>query len=224
MNARTKRPAITTDIFGSTLTLNFSNGEELAIDITKLSPEITLYAALHGVKQKLIDAAAIACNVETGRSATIDDKYTAVKAVFDRITKPDGTWNKAKAVESEAANGNMLVRALMHMTGEDKTYVEDFLSAKTKEQRAALKKNPKVLAIIEELRGAPKEGHSDDLLRELGVGMVAGVGMWSEASEKVADTPTETNSYDEAVAQLTDEHTAVAKPKRVRKPRAVKSA
>lgn len=166
-----KRAAISADIFGSTLTVTFANGKDLAIDVNNLSPEIQRMAMLHGIKQKLVDAAAIARNTETGHSASIDDKYKGVKAVFDRITAPNGTWNKEKdAVPANASGNTLLVRALMRMTGHDKAYVDDFLSAKTKEQRTALKKNPRVLAIIAELQAssAPGDVDTDGLLGELG--------------------------------------------------------
>jgi hypothetical protein len=166
-----KRAAITADIFGTTLTVTFANGKDLSVDVLNLSPEIQRAAMLHGIKQKLVDAAAIARNTETGASATIDDKYSAVKSVFDRVTAPNGTWNKEReAVASNASGNTLLVRALMRMTGKDKDYVDDFLSAKTKEQRAALKKNPRVLAIIAELQAASAPGDidTDELLGELG--------------------------------------------------------
>jgi hypothetical protein len=215
MNTTTKRAAISADIFGTTLTVNFATGQELAVDVTKLSPEIQRAAMLHGIKQKLIDSAAIARNIENGRSATVDDKYAAVKTVFDRITLPNGTWNKQKADVGEPSSGsNMLVRALMRMTGKDKVYVEDFLAAKTKEQRSALKKNPKVLAIIADLRSAEGTGDVDtnELLGELGV----------EAA--VVEVAPEPDEMEQAALTLTPDNSAVApKPKRARKPKAAKS-
>jgi hypothetical protein len=48
--------------------------------------------------------------------------------------------------------------------------VDDFLTAKTKEERAALKRNPRVLAIIAELQAATVSNgvDTDGLLEELG--------------------------------------------------------
>jgi hypothetical protein len=214
MNTTTKRAAISADIFGTTLTVNFATGQELTVDVTKLSPEIQRAAMLHGIKQKLIDSAAIARNIENGRSATVDDKYAAVKTVFDRITSPNGTWNKQKADVGEPSSGsNMLVRALMRMTGKDKVYVEDFLAAKTKEQRSALKKNPKVLAIIADLRSAEGTGDVDtnELLGELGV----------EVAEMSQDAVDEV--FEAAQSLISDDSAVAPKPKRARKPKAAKS-
>ena len=154
-----------------TLLLAFANGRELSIDPSQLSEPIRAAATLHGLKQKLVDAAAISRNTETGRPATIDDKYQAVKTVFDRITSPDGTWNAVRE-GGTGTTGGLLLRALCRMYEGKKTKDEliEYLSTKTAEQKTALRKNPKIAAIIEELREASaKESDvdSDELLNEL---------------------------------------------------------
>ena len=169
----TRKAAISADIFKSVLTVNFANGKSLEVDVSKLSPEIQQQAMLHGIKQKLVDAAAIARNPDTGRSASVDDKYTAVAEIHARITSPNGTWNKVRQEgATPASKGNLLVRALMKMTGKDKDYVDDFLSSKTEAERKALGKNPRVLQIISELQAASGTGdiNTDELLGELGAG------------------------------------------------------
>lgn len=168
----TKKQAMSVDIFGTTLTVTFSNGKDLAIDVSTLTPEIQRAAMLHGIKQKLVDSAAIARNTATGASASVDDKYNAVQEVHARLTSPNATWNKERAAaDTPAKSSNLLVRALMQMTGKDKAYVDDFLSAKTKAQREALRVNPRVLAIIAELQAATASNgvDTDELLGELGV-------------------------------------------------------
>lgn len=153
------------------LVLAFANGKELSLMAGMLSNEIMEYAIWHGIKQKLVDAAAISRNTETGRPATIDDKFNAVKTVFDRITSPDGTWNAIREGGAGAVGG-LLLRALCKMYEGKKTKDElvEYLSTKTPEQKTALRKNPKVAAIIEELREANVKGSdvdSDELLGEL---------------------------------------------------------
>jgi hypothetical protein len=192
-----KRSAITADIFGTTLTLTFSNGAEIVLDSAKLSPEMQQQAMLHGLKQKLVDAAAIARNVDTGRSATVEDKYNAVRKVYARLTSDTPAWNEGRGAAGEsvtAGGGAILVRALIKMTGKDEAYVKDFLSAKTKEQRAALRKNPQVLAVIAELQAATVTNgiNTAELLGELG--------MADDEQEPAAVTPDEPND-----AQPSDE-------------------
>lgn len=166
----TKRQAMSVDIFGTTITVTFSNGKDLSIDAAQLPPELQKQAMLHGLKQKLVDAAAMSRDGDNLNSNQVDRKYEAVAEVHARLTGPNPTWNKERAKEGTPASAsNLLVRALMQMTGKDKQYVDDFLSAKTKEQRAALQRNPRVLAIISELRAATVVNgvDTDELLTEL---------------------------------------------------------
>lgn len=133
----------------------------LAVDM--LTPEILRYAVLHGLKQKLVDAAAISRNPDTGRSATVDDKVAAVNEIFARLVA--GEWNKRR--EGGAGTGGMLFRALCIMFPDKPAdAVREFLAKKSDAEKAALRRNPKVAAIMDTLRD---EGDvdSDALLGEL---------------------------------------------------------
>lgn len=165
MNATTKAaPTIEATIVGNVLTLAFSNGEALSIDATTLHDDIAQHALMHGLKQKLVDAAAISRNPETGRSATVADKFAAVQEVYERLRS--GEWNKTR----EGGNaGGLLLRALMQFQGKDRETVMAWLATKTDEQKAALRKNPKIAAIIATLKPEPKTDgiDTDALLEEL---------------------------------------------------------
>jgi len=168
----TKRTAdITSDIFQSTLTLNFSNGQELAIDVHTLSDDIKLAATLHGLKQKLCDAAAIPRDTTTGRSATIDDKYRAILAVHARLTSADGTWNQNREGEQKHSGG-MFLRAMMTITGKSHEEMKTSLDAMSKEQLAALKKNPKVMDKIRELEAAALKPEAIEVSNALLAGLM----------------------------------------------------
>jgi hypothetical protein len=145
-------PAITADIFGDTLTLTFSDGRVLSLDTTTLSDDIKQAAMMHGLKQKLVDGAAIARNPETGRSATLEDKFQAVKEIYDRITDATApSWNKGRGGEGDGGN-TLLLRALCKMSGKSPAVMASLLETKTKEEKKALRANPKVAAIIAELQ------------------------------------------------------------------------
>lgn len=159
-----------------TLTLTFINGKEIVVYANTLSEEIRNQALLHGLKQKLVDAAAISRNLDTGASASADDKYNAVRKIADRLMKDGAKWNEGRAstdAPATAGVNNILLRALMQMTGRDLEYTKAFLEGKTKEQRASLRKNPRVMAIMAELSAATVVNgvNTDDLLEELGMEM-----------------------------------------------------
>lgn len=170
-----KSSVIVTDIFNTTLTLNFpltTGTPELQIDVTTLPTELLHMAAAHGLKQKLCDAAAISRNTSNGASATPDDKYAAVKAIYDRLTGPNPTWNAPRA-GVERTPGTLFVRAVAEVTGKTVAEMAPQIKAMTKDQQAALKQNPRVLAVIQRMEreaadaAATKAGNSDELLASL---------------------------------------------------------
>jgi hypothetical protein len=167
MTNETKRtPAIEAGIDFPTpsvgrLCLTFSNGAQLEIRTDRISADISLQATLHGLKQKLVDAAAISRNPDTGRSATIDDKYAAVKEVFDRLMS--GQWNKTR--EGGAPQGGLLFRALCILyPAKTPDALREFMASKTPTELAALRKVAKIAAIIDTLRAEASDVDGDALL------------------------------------------------------------
>lgn len=145
------------------------NGESIIVNPQELSADVLRMAILHGLKQKLIDAAAISRNPDTGKSATPDDKWAAVRAVYDRLVS--GQWNAVRGEGMGAGNG-LLFRALVRMyPAKTADQLREYLDGKTKAEQAALRANPKVAAVIEEIKAeSVKAGSvdSDSLLDELG--------------------------------------------------------
>lgn len=134
------------------LCLDFAHGEVIRINHGQLAGLTALHAMYHGLKQKMVDAAAISRNEETGASATIEDKYAAVRKVYDRLLA--GEWN-AKRGGDGAGSGGLLFKALARMyptkTAEQ---LREYLDGLDKAQQASLRANPKVAAIIEEIKAA----------------------------------------------------------------------
>ena len=150
------------------LTLKFANGKEIIITTDSLKNGLLYMAAIHGLKQKLVDAAAISRNPETGRAATVEDKYQAVEAVYNRLL--DGRWNATR--EGGGATGGLLAQALTRMYAGRKTAedIKAFLAEKSDAEKAALRKNPRVAQIIEDIRaeqGKDAGIDADELLGEL---------------------------------------------------------
>lgn len=148
------------------LVLLFANGKRLAIIPEQFSPEIRSQALYHGLKQKLVDAAAISRNPETGRSATVDDKFQAVKAVYDRLLS--GLWNEPR---EGGGGGSLLFKALCRMYADkEPATLREWLDKKTDAEKAALRKNPKIAEHILAIQAesAKTDGiDTDALLGEL---------------------------------------------------------
>ena len=82
-----------------------------------------------------------------------------------------GEWNKRRE-GGAGGSGGLLFRALCRMYDGNKTPddIQAFLEGKTAAEKAALRKNSKVAAIIEEIRAeSAKSGdvNADDLLADL---------------------------------------------------------
>ena len=155
------------------LMLEFRHGETLKLHPESLTPEIQRAALLHGLKQKLVDAAAIARDTATGRAATIATKYDAVKEVFDRITGAGGeapSWNKPRA-GGAGGQGGLLARAIARYKNVTIEQAKAYLDRLTDAQKQALRVDPRIAAVINELRletAKPAGIDTDALLSGLG--------------------------------------------------------
>ncbi len=163
-----KIPAIVATIADTKLELTFANGNTLRLDANTLPRELQTQAMMHGLKQKLCDAAAKGCDTDTGKSATIDEKYAAVCEVYERLTQQH-LWNKTR----EGGGGNsILLQALFRMYKGKKSMevLRDYLRDKTKAEQVALSRNPKLAKIIEEVqaeRAGAFDGDVEELFGEL---------------------------------------------------------
>lgn len=153
------------------LELTFSHGEKLTITAGQLSADLRAYALVHGLKQKLVDAAAISRNPDTGRSATIEDKYAAVREVYERLIA--GEWNKRREAGEGGGTGGLLFAALVRLYAGRKTdeEIRAFLAGKSDKEQAALRASSRVAPIIQAIKDerAAKKGlpDADDLLAGL---------------------------------------------------------
>lgn len=145
----------------------------LQVQLRDLTDAMVEMAALHGLKQKIVDAAALSRCPETGRSATAADKYNAMKEVLERVRA--GEWNKARGDGTGAGAGGLLFTALCRLyTAKTPDEIRTFLEGKTTAEQAALRKNPRVAAVIETIkaeRASNADGadgaDTDDMLAEL---------------------------------------------------------
>lgn len=147
--ATTKPRAIAATISREVLTITTEAGV-LTIDADRLSESIRDAAMMHGLKQKICDAAAISRNPDTGRSASIRDKFDAMQEVCDRLVA--GNWNKP-ADGSSGPKGGLLFAALCRRSPEKnpealRVWLEGFDDT----QKAALRANPKIATIIAEIK------------------------------------------------------------------------
>ena len=148
--------------------MTFGNGKVEEFRDGEFAPHMVSWLTWHGAKQKFGDGAAIARNQETGRAATFEDKYEAVMEIAERVRR--GEWFKAR--EGGAGNvGGLLLKALCRLypakTPDD---LRAYLAGKSDAEKTALRANPRVAAVIAEIReetGKAASVDTDAMLDEL---------------------------------------------------------
>lgn len=143
----TKAPAISATIAGYVLTITGDNGRVITVNAEELSREMWDAAVMHGLKQKLVDAAAISRNTETGRSATTSDKMDAIAEVATRLYA--GQWNKTRE-GGTGATGGLLLQALIRLYAGRKTDAElkVYVEGLSEKEQAAVRASARVAPII----------------------------------------------------------------------------
>lgn len=150
-------------------TFNLANGQTIDIKWVDLSDEIKFHLMMHGLKQKVADAAAIPRDTETGRSAADADKIAAMQAVATRLVA--GEWSAVREGGGGGNAGGLLLRALMQLQPhKSREELAVWLKGKSKSEQAALRTSPKIAPIIDELRAAKTSDiDADDMLADLGI-------------------------------------------------------
>ena len=135
----------TIDTTSNTLTINTDGKDEIIIRLSALNQSMIDHAALHGLKQKICDGAAL------GIGYTLTEKYNAMLEIVERISGDDGSWNKR--AEGAGAITGLLFRALVRLyPAKSSEVLRAYHDKLDKVQQAALRKNPKVAAIIEDIK------------------------------------------------------------------------
>jgi len=131
----------------------------ITIHSDTLSDAIRHTAMLHGLKQKICDAAAL------GAGYTDIEKFDAMQEVANRLFS--GEWNKTGRGDG-TGNSGLLFRALCELyPNKTPEIIREFLDGKDKKEQAALRINPKIAAIIDRIRAERNTIDTDELLDEL---------------------------------------------------------
>lgn len=166
-NERKNTATITTLVEGDEVIIEAITGERVVLSLQELSDEIKGIALMHGLKQKLVDAAAISRNPDTGKSATTEEKMAAIREVAERLKS--GEWNKRAAGGDSTSEGGLLRRALIKLADGRKTpeEIDRWLGGMGKKEQAALRAQPQIRAAIDEIRPQGKGKEGDELLATL---------------------------------------------------------
>lgn len=121
----------------------------LVLNAESLSDEVRHAAVMVGLKNKVIDAAAIARDRVTGKSATLEDKFLAMNAVVERLI--GGEWNATAKKAARVTADDYLVLAIVEIKGTEEAKARAWVDGKSKEEKIALRKMEAVATKIAEI-------------------------------------------------------------------------
>lgn len=170
-----KNAIISATVTGTVLTFNVEGAAKpIVVDAAKLSDDIRAAAIIHGLTQKIADAAAL------GKDATPADKAEAMRAVADRLTGEEPSWNKRAGDGSDSAPSGLIFKAFLEFATERATAakkpipseekVRELYDSKTRSEQLAMRKIPEIAAIIERMKGdkaAKSAPDADALLADI---------------------------------------------------------
>lgn len=165
--------AVEIDQPNNRITFSVRDVGDIVLDMTALSPDVLAYAAYHGMKQRIADAAAMSRNPDTGAPATPQDKFDAMQALVAHYATGTSEWAVRVASGGAAKPSGLTLRALADVQGLDIATMRSRLEALAERKATTtaallreLAKAPAVAKRIAELKAASSPD-ADELLGEL---------------------------------------------------------
>lgn len=151
------------DVEAGTFTLAFTDGQTITAGLDSLKPEVVRQAALHGLLQKIGDAAA-------GHGDDPEKAFEACMAVKERLDL--GDWKKP-AEKGEGARPTMVFEAIIRAfakMGKEVTLdavKANFGGEDGEEKRKAILKDPRVKIEYEDLKAEAAAKRREALAKEV---------------------------------------------------------
>lgn len=134
---------------------------ETVLPLDRLSTQVRHRAMLHGLIQRISDAAAMSRDPATGRAASPQDKLAAMKSLVDHYASGTLDWGR-KREGGGAQEGGLLISVLIRAYPE-KPLVElqKFAKARSVVERNALLASEKLKPIADAIRAERAPGGVD---------------------------------------------------------------
>jgi hypothetical protein len=163
-----KNAIVSTVVEDGLITFHVEGQPVLPLSIAQLSDEVRNRALIHGLVQKVSDAAAL------GKDATPADKHAAMAAVVYRLNS--GDWNKRGESDGSTAPAGIIRRAFVEFAvaaGKPETDANAYYEGLDRKAQLALRNIPEIADIINRIkseRGANASAKVDTnaLLAEIG--------------------------------------------------------
>jgi hypothetical protein len=153
-----------------TLTFSVKGAGETTLTLAQVSENVMRRAAIHGLKQRVSDAAAQSRDPKTGASASAHDKLEAMVAIVEHYNSGSSEW-RLKGTDRIGSDEVLLARALAEVYPDrDVAKLRTYVSGLTKPERTKLLMTGdiKVAAdLIREAEAAVSTIDTDELLAKL---------------------------------------------------------
>lgn len=94
----------------------------------KMSAECRAYAMGHGIDQRVCDAAALSRDTSTGKSATPQEKFEAMRRIVDHLNSGSTDW-AIRVAASSGPDAGLTLQAMMRALGKSLDGVEALIAA-----------------------------------------------------------------------------------------------
>lgn len=173
--AETKREAkvLSREIVEGGVKFKVAGVGELHLELSRVSAENKEYATLHGFIQRITDAAALSRDGATGKSASPQEKFDAMKVLVEHYNSGATGWNLSGGERGPSEEVKLLVEALSEVyPTKGKDELTAWVRKRSKAEVIALSEQENLKTIITRLRGERAKGvDAAALLGELGVGL-----------------------------------------------------
>ena len=146
---------ITSQLNGKTIVFTVAGCGEIRLDMTQLNSAIIERAQVHGLTQRVQDAAAIARDTETGKSATPQAKYDAMRELVDHYLSGTSEWALKRSAPGVSADASLLRMCLLEKyPSRSEVDIRAWVEKRTRAERAGLLMSAELKEIADRLRAA----------------------------------------------------------------------
>lgn len=149
-----KTAEISEDGFDVTVRLDFVNGETRELKLSANKPLFAKFAA-HGMLQKLGD--------EVAGLEDVEDMVIAEEELISRLEAGEWGAERTRGESNAMAGLSVLAKALVQVSGKTAEQVKAYLKTKNNSEKLALRANPTIKPVIEELEAKKKQKPKDEI-------------------------------------------------------------
>jgi len=151
------------------ISFNVKDAGTVTLDVGNVSSDIYNRAALHGLIQRVSDAAAISRDPATGKPATPADKLAAMKAIVDHYNSGTSEWSRRREGGGGETGGLLYLALARAYPGKHPDELREFVKARSSAERNALLISEKLKPHVDAIRAAraPTTVDAEELLSSL---------------------------------------------------------